>query len=278
MSWCAVAPFSAARVAPALRRPWADRPGSPASLQRPRNQFVNPAGVKGLPCSVTKNERSPVWLTSMMDSRTGNIGRSSVNGARLRPLYCLKTSTPWRTCWRPSDTTSDRRTPVNIRSASASRALLPIGWRFSKRSISSGVQVGKPPTRFGFSNGTSRAGLTVTPGMPLSNAHAKIRRKRFTRLLAASGLSALRSRNMRTAVALKRSIGQSPNSSSAPGAIGSRNIFAKMSRVTCWVRGSSCLNATDPKYSVASQRNVPFAGASRGSDLKAPTSLRFSQS
>jgi len=33
MSWCSVAPFSAAIVAPTLRKPWA-RPGTPASTQR----------------------------------------------------------------------------------------------------------------------------------------------------------------------------------------------------------------------------------------------------
>ena len=51
MSSCDVAPFSAARVAPALRKPVGGAWRRPASLQRSRNQLPNPAALKGLPYS-----------------------------------------------------------------------------------------------------------------------------------------------------------------------------------------------------------------------------------
>jgi hypothetical protein len=58
ISCVVVAPRSAARVADAFRKQFVvHRFGSPASLQTSRNQFPNPAAVKGLPCAVTKNIR-----------------------------------------------------------------------------------------------------------------------------------------------------------------------------------------------------------------------------
>src|SRR6516164_2999806 len=59
MSMCAVAPFSAAMVAPALRRPWAEQLGRPAWSHHSRNLLPNPASVKARPKSLTRNVKSP---------------------------------------------------------------------------------------------------------------------------------------------------------------------------------------------------------------------------
>jgi hypothetical protein len=50
-------PASIKRVAAAFRKPWNEQCGRPASLQRSRNQFPNPAAVKGAPSSVTRKVR-----------------------------------------------------------------------------------------------------------------------------------------------------------------------------------------------------------------------------
>jgi hypothetical protein len=49
MSCEAMAPFSAAKVAPAFLSPCAEHRGNPASSQRSRNQLPKPAAVNGLP-------------------------------------------------------------------------------------------------------------------------------------------------------------------------------------------------------------------------------------
>jgi hypothetical protein len=58
---------------------------------------------------------------------SGRMGTSIVTGLRRLFLVCTNFSQPARACCRPSWTTSERRTPVHISSASANRALVPIG-------------------------------------------------------------------------------------------------------------------------------------------------------
>ncbi|KQT60189.1 hypothetical protein ASG52_18930 [Methylobacterium sp. Leaf456] len=86
MSCRSVAPFSAASVAPAFRRPWAEQCGRPASRQRSLNQFPKPFDVNGLPRSVMRKVRFWLGHASIAARRAGSIGTSSVIGLVLRPL------------------------------------------------------------------------------------------------------------------------------------------------------------------------------------------------
>jgi hypothetical protein len=63
-------------------------------LQRSRNQFPNPAAVKGLPYSVTKNVKSPVGLALMTSARTGRIGFSDAVMRLYRILRGMYFRTP----------------------------------------------------------------------------------------------------------------------------------------------------------------------------------------
>src|SRR5215831_3643248 len=70
MSWLTVAPFSAARVAPALRNPCAD-PGQPATRAASRNQLPKDSFTIGVPFSFTRKVRSPVFDAAIVAARPG---------------------------------------------------------------------------------------------------------------------------------------------------------------------------------------------------------------
>ena len=137
-----------------LRRRAVFSSGCSACLAKP----VSTAGHTRFPAPVTKPitetpdrkrssvfsiqiVRSPHGLASSTRCNSGKIGTSTVTGFRRLFYFCTNFSQPPRACWRPSCTTSERRTPVHISSASASRALLPIGWRASNCATSSTVQL-----------------------------------------------------------------------------------------------------------------------------------------
>ena len=235
-------------------------PGQPGLFAPLRHLVAEALGSKGTAMLRHEKRGAPDKGSCLDDgAQLGSIGMVTSTGSMLRPLCCTQFRKPSRTIGHPSRTTSDRRAPVNMSNASARRAFVPIGWRASNASRSVGFHRGKPPLRFALSFGTSRAGFAVTPRSKSrgSIAQRKMARSRFKRLFAASGVAALRSTRIPTAFAPKCDSGQSPKVLLAPGAIGSRNIFSTMSRVNLSVRGLSCLNSVDLKYSVANHRNVP---------------------
>src|SRR5262249_56822565 len=73
MSWLTVAPFSAQRVAAALRNPCAD-PGHPASRHTSRNQSPNDSFLNGVPRSLTRKVRSPHGDLAIVSARIGSTG------------------------------------------------------------------------------------------------------------------------------------------------------------------------------------------------------------
>jgi hypothetical protein len=68
ISWRSLAPRSAARVAPALRKPWAE-PGQPAAPHTSRNQLPKLSFTQGWPRSLTRKVRSPVLVAEVVCER-----------------------------------------------------------------------------------------------------------------------------------------------------------------------------------------------------------------
>src|SRR5262249_61308605 len=103
MSWLTVAPFSAQRVAAALRNPCAD-PGHPASRHTSRNQLPNDSFLNGVPRSLTRKVRSPHGDLAIVSARIGSTGGDTKPAP---PLFSLPDGiSPSFPCWRP------RRTPA----------------------------------------------------------------------------------------------------------------------------------------------------------------------
>jgi hypothetical protein len=88
---------SAAREAPALRRPRAD-PGQPACRQTSPNQFPKLSFTRGRPDSETRKVKSPVAVAAASGGRIGS------KPARLasRCFSARMVITPSRTCCRPT--------------------------------------------------------------------------------------------------------------------------------------------------------------------------------
>jgi hypothetical protein len=164
-------------VAPAFRSPWA-RPGTSASTHRSRNQFSNPASVNDRLRSLTRKVILPQGEASMTRWSAGRVGNVSRLGFWLRPLYWVNVSFPSRACRRPKRVMSDRRCPVNNRSARASRAFA--NYRFFWKARRSFIRAranagnhpsangGRPPTAIRDSSPTAPWGRQI--GQPV---HAK---------------------------------------------------------------------------------------------------------
>jgi mannose-6-phosphate isomerase-like protein (cupin superfamily) len=71
-------PASASLLAATFRKPWNEQCGNPASSQRSRNQFPNPAGVNGLPNSVTRKFRWPLRVASIIRRSSGWTGNGEL--------------------------------------------------------------------------------------------------------------------------------------------------------------------------------------------------------
>jgi len=193
----------------------------------------------------------------MIAAKAGGTGSSTVTGRRLRFFCATNLIHPFFTCCGPSTTASDRRAPVYIRSARASRALLPMGCRLSYRSTSSIVHEWYPVVAWG-NRLTSRAGSVSSKSC--SSAHENMRRSALRRPVAASGKWAFRSRKTRKAFPVNRLSGKSPKVSRAPRAMGSATQLSRILRRARWVLASSRWNSADLKYATQSQRNVPAFG------------------
>src|SRR5579864_2293023 len=95
-------------------------------------------------------------------------------------------------------------------------------------------------------------------------AQPKSAERYFLRLLAAPGLSALRSINIMTTAAVTFSIGHAAIADLAPGLGGSRRHSSISRRLVHRDLASRAVNRLDPKYEAASHPSVP-GGAARNS-------------
>jgi len=84
----------------------------------------------------------------------------------------------------------------------------------------------------GTSRSTLSQGLAVTPPMRFLMARRNMARTRFTRLFAASGVPARRSRSASMVSLVKYRIGMSPTLSAPLGSTASASIFSTISAVT----------------------------------------------
>src|SRR5262245_46595338 len=81
---CSVQPASASRRAAAFRSPWAEQWCRFAISHCSRNQFPNPAAVKGLPNSVTRKVICPAVLAHRVQV---SVYRDRLLGAGLELTY-----------------------------------------------------------------------------------------------------------------------------------------------------------------------------------------------
>jgi hypothetical protein len=79
-------------------------PDSPPRRQTSRNQLLRYSLTNGIPRSVTRNVRSPVYEAAMVLPRTGSIGGYTTPPPRFFSMR--KAMTPLETCCLPSRTTS----------------------------------------------------------------------------------------------------------------------------------------------------------------------------
>jgi len=113
-------------VAPAICRPCTEHCGSPASSHLAKPVAKSTDG-EWAPALAYEQGQVARWTCIDDALKIGEDRISIVTGLRFRFLCRVNISQPSRTCCLPSNTPSERRTPVHSRRASASRALVPIG-------------------------------------------------------------------------------------------------------------------------------------------------------
>jgi hypothetical protein len=134
-SCASVAPLSAARVAPAFRKPCAE-PSTAASLHASRNQLPKDSLAIGRPFLPAMNVNSPIGPASIDACNGGKIGMTTT-----WPVFSVRmVAMPFLTWGLPSRTASPRRRPVYNKKSKATRSRVPRGQCASNAAHSSSVQ------------------------------------------------------------------------------------------------------------------------------------------